>query len=127
MSLARLEPTQKDLALEAGITTASHPHGLGAVTIVIHLGPGKSPEWILLDRSRWKTVTALNYAQRGEFHMRLRTNGQHFIVYGSHSRVPNHCEQRGYICRSMADVERAIPLLRKELGLEKPGLIGPWS
>ncbi len=125
--LIRAEPSQLELAAEAGIRTAARAHGhFGAGTIVIHLGPGKSPEYILLERSAWKTVTALNFAEGREFHMRLRTNGRHFVVYGSIHRLDTGTVmQRGFICRSMVDVERCIPTLRKELGLDKPGLLKP--
>ena len=126
MNLARLEPSQRELACETGIldargglTHSRHQHG----NIVIELGPGQTPSVIVIPRRNWKTVTALNFAEGREFHMRLRTNGTHFIVYGSMTQQNGQVIQRGRICRNMIEVERAMPVLRAELGLSGKGIV----
>jgi hypothetical protein len=103
------------------------PSSPGDATILVTLGPNQTPSRIAIRRSAWPSRTALNFSEGREFHMRLRqhTGTGVYLVYGSVTRPDGSIVQRGHLCRSLADVSRIIPLLRKELGIEAPGKLEP--
>ena len=87
-------------------------------------------------RSAWPTITALNYAQGREFHVRLRQHKSSGVclVYGSVHINPKNRDrqtifaeviQRGRLCRSVAQVHQAIEIIKQELGIEGPGKLPP--
>jgi hypothetical protein len=103
-------------------------HSPGDATILVTLGPEQTPSRIAIRRSAWPSLTTLNYSEGREFHVRLRqhTGTGVYLVYGSVTRPDRSIIQRGHLCRTLGDVERVIPLLRKELGLpDKPGQLPP--
>lgn len=129
MSDLVLSKDMRDIAREVGITTGYPPRAsAGDSIITIHMGPGCQPEVARIRRSQWKTVTALNFSEGREFHMRLRRYGNtnYFIVYGSVTRSSKNQHlptifgdviQRGRLCQGLDQVKAAIPILRHELGL----------
>lgn len=155
-ALARpLEPcglsllSSRELALEAGLVS-SHSSRLSAPrasagdsVIVIHLGPGQTPEVARILRSEWPTVTALNPNIGPEFHIRMRqhTRTKVCLIYasvdakawrrskpgypGSLPSIFADVVQRGRVVRTPQQIETAIAEIRRELGIEKPGLLGP--
>jgi hypothetical protein len=121
------ETDQRELARFCGLVGPTHS-APGDAIILVTLGPSQIPARIAIKRSAWPSRTALNYSEGREFHLRLR---QHegtgvYLVYGSVTRPDGSLIQRGHLCRTLADVERVIPLLRKELGLpDRPGQLDP--
>lgn len=95
----------------------------GDTLIQVELGPHVRPSIIRIWRRAWPTVTALNFAEGHEFHMRLRrhTPTGIYLVYGSVTLPNKEVRQRGHLCRTIADVERVIPLLRRELQIPPSG------
>lgn len=102
--------------------------GSGSDSIIhVTLGPSHVPERVSFWRSKWPTVTALNFAEGREFHMRLRQNRSTgiYLVYGSLTLPNKEVRQRGRFCRSLRGVEQAIVILRQELELSPSKRIGP--
>lgn len=125
--LALRDRDQRELATLTGIV--EDRGGYVAETIIhIHMGPLQNPQRVRIRRSAWPTRTTLNSVDFGrEFHMRLR---QHegtgvYLVYGSVTRPDGSIVQRGHLCRTLDDVKRVLPLLKKELGIESPGKLEP--
>lgn len=126
---------EHDLRELATLTEADRraPSSPGDATILVTLGPNQQPSRIAIKRSAWPSLTALNVGGGREFHVRLRqhTGTGVYLVYGSVTRPDGSLIQRGHLCRNMNDVERVIPLLRKELGIppfggtSAPGKLGP--
>lgn len=129
-TLVRRDDDLSALYAESGSSTITPVSGAANRMVadsIIHveLGPHVRPSRIRILRSAWPTVTALNFAEGREFHMRLRrhTPTGIYLVYGSVTLPTKEVRQRGHLCRTIADVERIIPLLRRELQIEKPGLL----
>ena len=108
------------------------PSGADTI-IVIHLGPGQVPEVAHISRQAWPTVTALNFSEGREFHVRLRRHGPTgvFLVYASVSlskktqNLPSifgDVVQRGRVCRTLPQVSSAVGDLKRELGIVNAGL-----
>jgi len=133
-----------NLALEAGIVedrgqfseSRMLPSGKADCLIVIHLGPAQRPEIARIWKSQWPTVTALNYSEGREFHVRLRRHDKtgYFLVYASVTRTSKNADkqsifaevlQRGRVCRSLDQVKAAIPIIKKELGIEHERMLPP--
>lgn len=138
MTLARTD--SRELAASAGIVDARGRSlataGRGDSVIIIHLGPDQSPEVARILRSHWPTITALNYAEDREFHVRLR---QHrlsgvCLVYASVTRTEKNRSapsifgdvvQRGRLVRSPDGFPAAIAEIRRELGITGHGKLTP--
>jgi hypothetical protein len=104
--------------------------------ITIHLGPDQTPQVARLWRRAWPTVTALNFSQGREFHVRLRQHQASGVclVYGSVSITPKNRHQhsifaevvqRGRLCRNLSQVHAAIETIKKELGIPPFGGTSP--
>ncbi len=138
-------PDSRELAVEAGLMTdpsqsrTSQSSALrappGDSIIVIHLGPGQTPEVARILRSEWPTITAFNPGVGPEFHVRMRqhTRTKVCLIYASVDA--RHCRgkpsifaevvQRGRVVRTPQQIEIAIAEIRAELGITKPGQLGP--
>ncbi len=131
----------RELALEAGLLergprSIQNTVARGDSIIIIHMGPGQTPEVARILRSAWPTVTALNYSQEREFHVRLRQHSatKVCIVYASvgHTSKNRHQPsifgdviQRGRLARTPEQIKAAIVEIKKELGIESSDRLGP--
>lgn len=138
-------PTPLELAVEAelvidvggGQTREVCRHASpGDSVIVIHLGPGQIPEVARILRSEWPTVTALNPSEGPEFHVRMRQHKRTKVclIYASidSRKAPpgtrsifGDVVQRGRVVRTPQQIQVAIAEIRQELGITKPGQLGP--
>lgn len=143
MSNLTLSAERESLAYAAGVAVLVNgvyrtvkPHASpGDSVIIIHLGPGQRPEVANILRSQWPTVTALNYAQEREFHVRLRRHKGTgiFIVYASvgfsdknrsQKSIFGDILQRGRVALTPAQIKAGIEEIRAELGIERQGILG---
>lgn len=124
---------QLELAQLSGIVDARgralHVAGGHADTLItVHMGPGQTPEVARFWRKEWPTVTALNYSQGREFHVRLRQHRASGVclVYGSVNLTDKNRHrpsifgdviQRGRLCRSPQQITAAIVAIKEELGI----------
>jgi len=117
------------LKLESSLNESPAKHSrCGDSIIVIHLGPDQTPEVARILRSQWPTVTALNYAQEREFHVRLRRHSVTgvFLVYASvgissknkgRKSIFGDIIQRGRIAKTPDQIKAGIEEIRAELGI----------
>lgn len=143
--LARI--AQEELAIAANLSNLVNGHARGAITphapsgdsvIVIQMGPTQVPAVARILRSQWPSITALNFNQGQEFHVRLRQHKKTGVclVYCSISWDDKHPRlgpdgkkmarpssifsevvQRGRLCRDQSQFEAAIADIRRELGI----------
>lgn len=122
-----LSTIAREVATTAGMQHLVNRSSGGDNIIHVELGPQQDPPRIRILRSAWPTVTALNFAEGREFHMRLRRHSPTgiFLVYGSVTLSNKTVRQRGHLCRTLAAIEAVIPILRRELELEPAKAFNP--
>ena len=135
-------PDSRELATLAGLTgRGPYQHDVersrskADSIIVIHLGPGQTPEVARILRSEWPTVTALNPGIGPEFHVRMRRHARTGVclIYASvdvrqcrgKASIFAEVVQRGRVVKTPQQIQTAIAEIRAELGITKPGQLGP--